>query len=494
MYEFVDTIESGGASALPAEAILINGECLDTVIIGFSTLATSGRESLSVIFDESTSDGRDGSLLKSRRIEPRDITVKYQIIAETAAAYRAAYTELTQKLNAGPLKIIFNDERDKYFVGYLKEIGAPTAGTNATTGEFVIRCLDPCRYSTTEKTQTFTAGSTVTIDYDGTYQARPVFDFTLNADARWKHIAVAKGDYSVAAGNVYGKTEDKDKTLVWDEGSALIGSDWKKNNAVFSESNIVQTGYMTEQSGKVYAGYTGSGSQVHGPSMTKVLSETAKDCRFRWHHYMTTGAITQNGVAEFGMIAEIDGVRTCVAQWKIYKSSTTDNKGGIQLILNGTVVKTIEMTSFAYDNEITGQSAGNNSIEKKGSRFVFIVGPNVYSFDDTSLTNVEISEVFYFFGNRGSAEYITVNEIDFVAVDKYDQVPFYPMTAVSKAGINCSSGDITTNGQVANYLGNVSNDWEDITLEPGTNEFVISAVNDSGLTATGTIKWRDVYL
>ena len=46
LYEFKDTIDVSEGITLPSEAMQINGEYIENVIVGYRTLQVSGRESL----------------------------------------------------------------------------------------------------------------------------------------------------------------------------------------------------------------------------------------------------------------------------------------------------------------------------------------------------------------------------------------------------------------------------------------------------------------
>ena len=85
MYDFVDIDDSQATTALPSEAVCYDGVWLDNEIDGFRTIAVSGRELLTADVEDKKIDFYDGSNYIGKSYEPREITVKYQINAASAA-------------------------------------------------------------------------------------------------------------------------------------------------------------------------------------------------------------------------------------------------------------------------------------------------------------------------------------------------------------------------------------------------------------------------
>ncbi len=179
MYTFIDTTEISEGVQLPSEAMKFNGEYIENLIPGYRTLNVAGRESLSPELNTYETGIRDGANLQNKRYPPRTITVKYQLIAESNEAFRAAYNKLGGILDVIDAQLIFNDEPDKFFTGTPSAIGEIEPGTNSVTGEIEIFCNDPFKYSVLEY-EAFPSldENTVLIDYHGTYKAFP----TLEAD------------------------------------------------------------------------------------------------------------------------------------------------------------------------------------------------------------------------------------------------------------------------------------------------------------------------
>lgn len=159
-YNFIDVTQVA-ANDLPAEALQLNGEYLEDVIPGYRTLAVSGREALAKELSSFTTGIRNGSTLQSTRFPDRVITVKYQLIAASAEAYREAYNLLAGLLTLDDSELVFNDEPDKFFIGTCSSISIPDAGRNAVTGTIEFTCNDPFKYSIEEHVATPTGAGGV---------------------------------------------------------------------------------------------------------------------------------------------------------------------------------------------------------------------------------------------------------------------------------------------------------------------------------------------
>ena len=81
MYNFVDTNGYAEGTALPSEALKINGAYLENKVTGYRTLYVKGREMLAPDIETYETGVRDGSTLQSKRFPARTITVGYQLIA-----------------------------------------------------------------------------------------------------------------------------------------------------------------------------------------------------------------------------------------------------------------------------------------------------------------------------------------------------------------------------------------------------------------------------
>lgn len=183
MYNFIDVTEALEENVLPSEALKINGEYIENLISGYRTLNVMGREALSPDVQTFETGYRDGTKLKSKRYPERIITVTYQLIANSNAEFREAYNKLGKILDVTDAKLIFNDERDKFFIGTPCTIGSVPPGKNAVVGEFEILCTDPFKYSIAEHIVTAEPGFGAAFYYDGTYKSYPKLQVEFFDDA-----------------------------------------------------------------------------------------------------------------------------------------------------------------------------------------------------------------------------------------------------------------------------------------------------------------------
>lgn len=176
MYHFIDVTQVSEES-LPSEAMLFNGEYIENQITGYRTLCVSGREALSPELIGYETGVRDGSKLQGKRYPERIIVVTYQIAAKSNEEFREAYNRLGSILDVKEVKIIFDDEPDKYFIGTPSYIDEVEPGKNTVVGKFEITCNDPFKYSTVEYTaEPSIDENSVLIDYGGTYKSYPVLE------------------------------------------------------------------------------------------------------------------------------------------------------------------------------------------------------------------------------------------------------------------------------------------------------------------------------
>ncbi len=314
MYKFIDTTEAYEGAILPSEALQINGKYIENIIPGYRTLHVSGREALAPELETYETGIRDGSTLKNRRYPARVITVTYQLIAESAEAFRRAYNTLGGLLDVEEAELIFNDEPDVYFKGTLQSIGEVEPGKNAVIGEIEFFCADPFKYSVIEyEAEPWEEDkSMILIDYNGTYRAFPTLEAefmnetevaddgetagTLTGNGECGYVAffnereriIQLGDPDEKDGNdtAYAKSQTLlnqtyKTTTAW--GSAAQNL-WAKNSGVVLPSGLVQAGSLAMG----VASYT----SVSTPANTSgtLLKVTSKANKPVMHHTVTAKA------------------------------------------------------------------------------------------------------------------------------------------------------------------------------------------------------------
>ena len=109
MYEFRDTIDHTEiASALPSEAVSINGQYLESVVEGYRTLYTKGRESLAVELNTYSVGVADGETFKFKRYPARTLKVGFQLVAPDTWEFRRRFNQLNNLLSLDEADFIYN--------------------------------------------------------------------------------------------------------------------------------------------------------------------------------------------------------------------------------------------------------------------------------------------------------------------------------------------------------------------------------------------------
>ena len=204
MYAFVDTVNSGIVGTnLPTEAMSYNGVYLENEIDGYRTLSVTGRELMESEVTDQEIDGMDGSYYRYKTTPARTITVKYQFRARGSREYREAYNKMNKLLSGEQVKVIFNDESDKYFIGTKTSNTQVDGGSNNVIGEIEIYCSDPHKYSTTEKEFNAIDG-VLNIVNEGTVPVSIDYDVQTTSETGYIGLVSEEGIMQ------YGKVEELD--------------------------------------------------------------------------------------------------------------------------------------------------------------------------------------------------------------------------------------------------------------------------------------------
>lgn len=204
MYAFVNTVNSGIVGTnLPTEAMSYNGVYLENEIDGYRTLSVTGRELMESEVTHTEIAGMDGSYYRYKTTPARTITVKYQLRARGSREFREAYNKMNKLLSGEQVKVIFNDESDKYFIGTKTSNTQVDGGSNNVIGEIEIYCSDPRKYSTTEKEFTDIDG-VLNIVNEGTVPVSIDYEVQTTSETGYIGIVSTEGVMQ------YGKIEELD--------------------------------------------------------------------------------------------------------------------------------------------------------------------------------------------------------------------------------------------------------------------------------------------
>lgn len=555
MYNFVDTNGYAEGTALPAEALKINGAYLENKVTGYRTLYVKGREMLAPDIETYETGVRDGSTLQSKRFPARTITVGYQLIASSAEAFRAAFNALNAALDVEEAELIFADELDKFFIGTPFGRGDIPAGRNAVTGEFDILCADPFKYSVQEYevTPTLDDGTTFAIQYNGTYRSYPtlVAEFAdedddttggLTGNGDCGYVAFLSDDAAIIQLGDPDEpdTEDyaKSQTLtkqIFTSYNATVAAKWPINTGRTSSSAVTATGTVVvgkdaENIRMLVANSYGTGTEWHGPSITRTIPADAsghvgaKNFRLSYKQRMCMGQgkkdTKQRGLFQCLLVNVNGSERTIVAGLSVNKNKT-GKQALLKLYVNGKTVHTqyIDLTDhnkyFGYKKVVTEkikkkgkvikkkriiQPVLSSTIWKYGKTVTFNIGGIKKAFKVSAIANTEVHEITFLMGKYASVTPLTYNGLFWAkfisdSCETFRDIP-NKFSAGDVVEADCEDGEIYLNDARAPELGALGNDWETFYLEPGANQIgvVWSDWVPAGSTPNCKIRYREVFL
>ena len=534
MYKFVDTNEVSESVLLPSEALKINGEYIENMIPGYRTLGVSGREALSPEISTFETGARDGSTLKNKRYPARTIIVTYHLIAKSCEAFRAAFNDLASILDVKDAELIFNDEKDKYFIGTPAAIGEIEPGMNAVVGEFEILCLDPFKYSTVEYEATAIAtadgGRMFNFNYNGTYKSFPKIETEfykeneVSDDGKTETPLTGNGDSGFVAffnedakiiqigdpdeidGEALAEaqvlvSQSFEKSTSWGTATQKL---WALNNGMTSSNAVVQTGTLHEVNTPIhYADKNtewyltpnsyGTGTDWHGPSITRRIpvdgagEDGASNFQFRYTQKMSIGngtnAQKERGAFQVLLVNNTGGKRKIVAGVNVYKGSN-GKTANLRFYVNNATVNTMQI-DLSYHNKYFGNNrkadkaknvteivtAKTSNIEKSGNMLKFKIGGSV-GFN-------------YYCGDEGFAD-LKVNEITFTFSQFSNITPlsFNGITYTKFTKNNCDTWKEAPNKFSANDV---------LVADCRTAEILLNNALSPELGALGN-DWEEFYL
>lgn len=490
---------------LPLDAVSINGTYIEDSVTGFKTLRAVGRE---VILRELTAIDRitDGSIMTNSRYPARSITVHYIIKRDSLANMRASMDALKKLFNVSSATVIFNGDSGYYYIGTPTLDEDITEGWNAIVGTYTINCFDPFKYSVTEYTKT-AAGGQFSVTYNGTYKSYPTFVTTFpntedtNGDStttsqcgfvgfvdQREHILQFGDPNEVDWADVtYPATVPLNKAF-----KSLSG--WTTNGSAVQWGT--QVGTAAVSSDHVYPSGYGSGTDSHGPSISKIItgesSPIGKNFTFTWKQKFTATK-AQFGGFEALLWNNNSGTRTLIGGVRLYKN-TKDTKTTVYLYVGS--------TSNKGNYRVECSKIGQGTMKKIGNKITFTVGGVTKSFASNNITDLIANEVTFHFTRIKSQTAIGTNwlyncKLQRLSFDNYEDVAniFMPGDVLTvdtaDAGVYLDDGSATI---PATYLGALGNDWEDFCLVPGSNTIAVDYSDFTTSPPTFTMKYRERFL
>jgi predicted phage tail component-like protein len=215
-----------------------NGVYLENEIDGYRTLSVTGRELMESEVTDQEIDGMDGSYYRYKTTPARTITVKYQLRARGSREFRDAFNKMNKLLSGEQVKVIFNDESDKYFIGTKTSNTQVDGGSNNVIGEIEIYCSDPRKYSTTEK-EFVAIDGVLNIVNEGTVPVSIDYDVQTTSETGYIGLVSEEGVMQ------YGKIEELDgETYKQSEWLASIDDFYKCSDDV-GGTDVMHPSYGT---------------------------------------------------------------------------------------------------------------------------------------------------------------------------------------------------------------------------------------------------------
>lgn len=440
MYAFVDTVNSGIVGTnLPTEAMSYNGVYLENEIDGYRTLSVTGRELMESEVTDQEIDGMDGSYYRYKTTPARTITVKYQLRARGSREYREAYNKMNKLLSGEQVKVIFNDESDKYFIGTKTSNTQVDGGSNNVIGEIEIYCSDPRKYSSIEKEFTATDG-VLNIVNEGTVPVS--IDYEVQTTSETGYIGLVSEEGIMQ----YGKVEELD-------GESYEKSEWLASIKDFYNCNddiggtdVMHPSYGTNGTliehtwfGNKFIGLGSAGTKkgnANGGLRTLVLpadssgdTSGAKNFYCWFHLCFYAGLMGQTGEMCINFLTEDDKL-ICGCNW--YKTDSVGNTGHYEIWANGKVLKNWEFTT----SHLQAQNPfyykwGSCDILKEGANIRFFFWARYYNFYIPEIENMKCAKIQIAvkqWGDRGGNKFMSMigfDVIDFekMNVEKWKDIP-----------------------------------------------------------------------
>lgn len=276
MYGFVDTTERASNTLMSIQTIF-NGYNLDKLLTDdkgtFRTLVVSGRGNVEYDLNTMGIFGMHGVHEddNSRRF-PREITVKFQITANSNGDMRDKFDYLRSLLMGSKQVLEFTDEEYIYYAT-MQVLDVPEEESNDLICTMTFLCSDPDKYGQ-EKTLRFPADAVV-IENKGTAEANPIFELTTKKKTTF--AMVTKGDEEY---NLIGQPADDDVEII-DDKQKVYGVDgmtgWTTSGIVQDNRFGTMTGTMQHDGTGLRPNNFGTGDKVHGPAVIRELPESLEN-------------------------------------------------------------------------------------------------------------------------------------------------------------------------------------------------------------------------
>ncbi len=451
-YGFID-VDDTVETFLPSEAMSYDGVFLENEIDGYRTLNVSGRELMSAEVKSSSIDGINGSQYQYKTYPSRTITVKYQLIAKSDRAFREAFNKMNHLLSGEQVKVIFNDEPDKYFIGTKQGNSTVDAGLNSVIGEIEIYCADPCKYSTTLKEFEGVIEDdelVVNIKNDGTEPAVIDYEITNNAETGYLGIVSDQGVMEFGKiEEIDGTTYEQNETLAtldnffnlkddvggYDAMHPNYGTSGSLSTATWFDNKFLKFGTAGTQKGNASGGLRTLAIPVDSNGV-----KGAQNWYSYFHVLFYAGLMGQTGEMSISFLTDDNKL---IAGYNWNKTDSVGNTGHCEFVVNnpnmkstdlqaGKVLKTWDFTTSHLQSQNPWYwNWGHCDIRKEGSKVTFYYWGSYYSYTVPEIENMVCTKIQIAvkeYNSRSGNKFLTYagfNNMSFqkMHVDKWKDVP-----------------------------------------------------------------------
>lgn len=439
LYNFIDTVDNvSSGSSLPVEAMSYDGVYLENEIDGYRTLTVTGRELLGSNSRTKEITGMDGTVWQGKNYKPRTITVKYMLKAKSDSAFRSAFNKMNQLLSGEQVKIVFNDERDKYFIGTKISNDEVDGGTNFVIGEIEIYCSDPFKYSTTLK-EFKTSTNEITITNNGTVPATIDYEITNNDETGFVGIVSDQGVIQL------GKIEELDgETYQQNERLATLQSMINCKDDVggieYTHKSHGTSGSLATHTwfGNTFLGFGSAGNitgSANGGLRTLTLPADsnghvgAQNFYCYFHLLFYAGLMGQTGEMCINFLTSDNKV---ICSCNYYKTDAIGNTGHYEIWANGKALRNWQYTtSHLHTQNPWYWDWGHCDVLKEGGNIRFFYWGGYYNYYIPEIANMECAKIQIAvkqWQNRGGNKFLSmagfnVMNFDKLHVSKWRDVP-----------------------------------------------------------------------
>lgn len=517
---------------LPIEAVKINGQYIEDVLPGYTTVITSGREGLPVELDTYSVGTADGEKLKGSRYPAREIEVDFVLHGDSLEDLRVKLTQLNNLLSFDESDFVFNDEADKFYTG------KPVMGEsfkdykNAVKGTWAIYCAYPFKRSVDITTLSSNDASGVVIDdaartatftfnYTGTRPSRPLLRATFAS-------AKEGGDYNEDGDCGFVAFLDDEENIIQLGNPDVVDVDQYAKNGPLANSEFtdltgwtptsVSAGTITDTYWNRGAGQTQYYARPSGTASLVRTTDGAVDFEFDIVHRLCVSAAGQTG--KFEAFTMNNGV--IVTGIRIQKTGN-GTTGVVQYILNDKVVGTDNIdlslynTHFGYCNRTpvyTTQTYQEKVVtyvkkkkkKKKQKKVTYVTKTRTvqsgWNFTQSNLNtgwSKDEGVVTFSVGNLPDRTYKCSDIANTASLDivfnfsgSFHTNALHSCSMIAKAGVpfaeipnvftagdvveaDCNSANVvlyrsgSLEGHLEPQYGALGNDWEDFEIKPGQN-------------------------